>query len=78
MDLGIPRDRDGTFTPKLIPKHKTRLEGFDDKIISIYARGMTTRDIPAQLEELYGVEASPTLISNVTDAVRSLAITALR
>jgi putative transposase len=69
MELDIPRDRDGSFSPKLVPKHQTRLEGFDDKIISMYARGMTTRDIQAQLEELYGVEVSPTLISNVTNAV---------
>ncbi len=69
VDLGIPRDRNGSYTPQLLPKNQTRFEGFDDKIISLYARGMTTRDIQAQLQDLYGVEVSPTLISNVTDAV---------
>lgn len=67
--IDIPRDRCGTFEPQFIPKGKTRFEGFDAKILSMYARGLTTRDIQAQLQELYGVEVSPTLISNVTDAV---------
>jgi len=65
----IPRDRSGTFEPQFIQKGQTRLNGFDSKILSMYARGLTTRDIQAQLQELYGVEVSPTLISNVTDAV---------
>jgi transposase-like protein len=65
----VPRDRDGTFDPKFVQKGQTRFEGFDSKILSMYARGLTTRDIQAQLQELYGVEVSPTLISNVTDAV---------
>jgi putative transposase len=69
IELDIPRDRDSTFTPKIVSKHQTRLEGFDDKIIAMYARGMTTRDIQEQLEELYGVEVSASLISNVTNAV---------
>ena len=55
--------------PQLVQKGQTRLEGFDDKMIALYARGMTTRDIQAQLQELYGVEVSPTLISNVPEAV---------
>jgi putative transposase len=68
-EIGIPRDRNGAFEPQLIPKGQTRFNGFDDKILSLYARGMTTRDIQAQLQELYGVEVSHTLISNVTEAV---------
>lgn len=69
VELEIPRDRAGSYTPQLLPKHQTRFEGFDDKILSLYARGMTTRDIQAQLQDLYGVEVSHNLISNVTDAV---------
>ena len=68
-EISIPRDRSGTFEPQLIQKGQTRFDGFDDKILSMYARGLSTRDIQAQLQELYGVEVSPTLISNVTDAV---------
>lgn len=69
VEIEVPRDRNGTFEPKLIPKHERRFSGFDSKILSMYARGMTTRDIQAHLEEIYGVEVSPTLISQVTDAV---------
>src|SRR4051795_12678541 len=69
IDLETPRDRNGTFEPKIVEKHQTRFTGFDDKILSMYARGMTTRDIQGHLEEIYGVEVSPTLISNVTEAV---------
>ncbi len=69
IDLAIPRDRQATFEPQLVKKGQTRLDGFDDKILSLYARGMTTRDIQAQLLDLYGIEVSPTLISNVTEAV---------
>lgn len=65
----VPRDRDGTFTPKIVPKNARRLPGFDQKLLSLYARGMTTRDIQAHLEELYGTEVSPQLISEVTEAV---------
>lgn len=68
-EIEIPRDRIGSFEPQIIQKNQKRFEGFDDKIIAMYARGMTTRDIQAQLQELYGVDVSPTLISNVTDAV---------
>ena len=64
-----PRDRNGTFEPQILRKHQTRLDGFDDKILSMYARGMTTREIQGHLQEMYGVEVSPTLISSVTDAV---------
>jgi putative transposase len=69
VDIEVPRDRQSTFEPQLVKKGQTRLEGFDDKILALYARGMTTRDIQAQLQELYSVEVSPTLISNVTEAV---------
>ena len=69
VEIEVPRDRQGTFEPQLVQKRQTRLEGFDEKILTLYARGMTTRDIQAQLQDLYGVEVSPTLISNVTDAV---------
>ncbi len=67
--IDVPRDRQGTFEPQLVQKGQTRLDGFDDKIIALYARGMTTRDLQAQLHELYGVEVSATLISNGTEAV---------
>jgi putative transposase len=69
ITIEVPRDRNGTFEPRIVKKHQTRFDGFDDKILSMYARGMTTRDIQGHLEEIYGVEVSPTLISNVTDAV---------
>jgi putative transposase len=68
-EIEIPRDRKGTFEPQLIEKGQTRFDGFDDKILSMYARGMSTRDIQGQLQEMYGVEVSATLISHVTDAV---------
>jgi putative transposase len=69
MEIAVPRDRNSTFEPVIIPKGETRFTGFDDKIISMYARGMTTRDIQAHLHEMYGVEISPTLVSQVTDAI---------
>lgn len=69
VELEIPRDRRGTFEPQLIAKYQRRFPGFDDKIISMYARGMSVRDIQGHLRELYGIEASPQLISTVTDAV---------
>jgi len=69
IDVAVPRDRNGSFEPIIVPKGETRFKGFDDKIISMYARGMTTRDIQSHLEEIYGVEISPALISQVTDAV---------
>lgn len=71
IPVKIPRDRQGTFEPQIVPKGQTRFNEFDDKIISLYARGMTTRDIQSHLEEIYGVEVSPALISNVTDAVEA-------
>ena len=69
LPIEIPRDRHGTFEPQLIPKHQTRWTGFDDKVISLYARGMTVREIQSHLEEIYGAEVSPSLISSITDAV---------
>lgn len=69
MTLSIPRDRAGTFDPKLIAKYQRRFPDFDDKIISMYARGMTVRETRGHLEELYGIDVSPDLISAVTDAV---------
>ncbi len=69
LDLDVPRDREGSFEPKLVPKHVRRLPGFDDKVIALYARGLSTRGIREHLEELYEVEVSPTLISRVTDGV---------
>jgi putative transposase len=68
-EIAVPRDRRGEFEPLIVRKGETRFTGFDDKILALYARGMTTRDIQAQLEELYGVNVSHTLISNVTEAV---------
>jgi putative transposase len=67
--LEVPRDRAGTFEPKIVPKGARRLEGFDDRIVSLYARGLSVREIQGHLKELYGVEVSPDLISRVTDAV---------
>ena len=69
MPVEVPRDRQSTFEPQIVPKGHTRFAGFNDKILSLYARGMTTREIQAHLEEIYQVEVSPTLISNVTEAV---------
>jgi len=70
VEIEVPRERLGSFEPQIVPKHQRRFAGFDDKIVSMYARGMTTREIQGHLEEIYGVEVSPTLISAVTDAVQ--------
>ena len=69
VDLEVPRDRNGSFEPQIVRKGQTRLEGFNDRIIALYARGMTTRDIRAHLREMYDVDVSPDLISRVTDGV---------
>jgi len=67
--IAVPRDRDATFEPQLVPKHATRIKGLDDKILALYARGLSTRDIQSELAELYGTEISAPLISRVTDGV---------
>jgi transposase-like protein len=66
VTLATPRDRDGTFEPKLIAKHQRRVPGFDEKILALYAKGMTTRDIQEIVKDLYGVDVSPTLVSEIT------------
>lgn len=69
MPIEVPRDREGTFEPQIVAKHQTRWTGFDDKIVSMYARGLTTREIQMHLEEMYKVDVSPALISTVTEEV---------
>ncbi len=69
MEIEVPRDRNAEFEPQIVKKNQKRFDGLDEKIISLYARGMTTREIQGHLEEIYGVDVSPSLISNVTDAV---------
>ena len=73
IEIEVPRDRVGEFEPKIVGKHQRRFTGFDDKILSMYARGMSTREILGHLQEIYGAEVSPTLISGVTDAVPTTA-----
>ena len=68
-EILVPRDRDATFEPQIVAKGQRRWDGFDDKIIAMYSRGMSTRDMQSALKEMYGVDVSPTLISDVTDAV---------
>ena len=67
MTIATPRDRDGTFEPQVVGKYQRHVPGFDEKILAMYAKGMTTRDIQELVQELYGVEVSPTLISEITD-----------
>jgi putative transposase len=69
LEIEVPRDRISTFEPQILPKHQTRFTGFDAKIVSMYARGMTTREIEGHLKEIYNVEVSPALISQVTESV---------
>ena len=69
LAIEVPRDRNGAFEPQLVAKRQRRLEGFDDKVLALYARGLSTRDIQGHLEERYGVEVSPDLISTVTDGI---------
>jgi putative transposase len=69
VEIETPRDRNGEFEPRIVKKNQTRWAGFDDKILSMYSRGMSVRDIQGHLEEMYGVEVSPSLISDVTDGV---------
>jgi putative transposase len=67
VEIAVPRDRKGEFEPQIIKKHQTNTAGIEEQIIAMYARGMSTRDIQSHLHQLYGLEISPTLISNVTD-----------
>src|SRR5205085_11977901 len=69
LELEMPHDRQASFEPKIVAKEQTRFSVFDDKIMSMYARGMSTREIQGHLQEIYGIEVSPTLISNVTEAI---------
>ena len=69
IEIAVPRDRNSSFEPQIVAKGQTRLEGFDDRIVSLYARGLSVREIQGHLQELYGIEVSPDLISRVTDAV---------
>src|SRR5262245_40896292 len=69
VEIEVPRDREGEFEPQIVGKHQRRFDGFDDKILSMYARGMSTREIQGHLKEIYEVEVSASLISEVTDAV---------
>ena len=71
LDIAVPRDRHSSFEPLLVPKWQKKLPGFEDKIIALYARGMTVRDIKAMLEQQYRIEVSPDFISSVTDAVHA-------
>ena len=69
FELAVPREREGSFEPQIVPKGARRLDGFNDRIVALCGRGMTVRDIQAHLREIYGVEVSPDLISKVTAAV---------
>lgn len=69
VDLDVPRDRNGTFEPKLVPKGTTRLAKFNENIVHLYARGLSTRDIRRELARMYGVEVSPALVSKATDGI---------
>ena len=69
LDIDVPRDRDASFEPQLVRKHQTRFQSMDNKILSLYAKGMTTREIVETFKEMYDADVSPTVISNVTDAV---------
>lgn len=73
IDLEVPRDRKSEFEPAVVKKHQRSISSFDDKIISMYAKGMSTRDIQAHVEELYGIEISPTMVSNITEKVVEVA-----
>lgn len=72
MEIDVPRDRNGEFEPVIVPKHQREFKGFDDKILSMYARGMSTREIAGHLKEIYGTDVSPELISRATDSVKEL------
>ena len=69
MKIDVPRDRDGEFEPIVVPKHKRDISGIEEKIISLYARGMTTRDIHEQIKDIYGIEVSAEMVSKITDSI---------
>ena len=69
MDLDVPRDRNATFEPRIVPKGARRLERFNSNIVALYARGLSTRDIGLELKRMYGVDVSPALVSKVTDGI---------
>ena len=69
LEIEVPRDRDASFEPQMVKKRQRRLPGFDEKVLAFYALGQSTREIQSQLEAIYGIEISPTLVSDVTDAV---------
>ena len=73
MEIAVPRDREGVFEPQIVPKHRKEFRGFDDKILSMYALGLTTRQIQEHLKDIYAVEVSPELISRATDEIKELA-----
>ena len=72
LEIDVPRDREGNFEPVIVPKHQREFKGFDDKILSMYARGMTTREIAGHIKEIYNTDVSAELISRVTDSVKEL------
>ncbi|EBU7357790.1 transposase, partial [Salmonella enterica subsp. enterica serovar Poona] len=74
LELRTPRDRDGSFEPLMVKKNQTRITGMDNQILSLYAKGMTTREIAAAFKELYDADVSPALVSKVTDAVMELVV----
>ncbi len=67
--MEIPRDREGEFSPQIIPKHKRDISGIEEKIIGLYARGMSTRDIHNEINEIYGIEVSAEMVSKITDKI---------
>ena len=69
FEFETPRDRNGEFEPKIVPKNKRDVSGIEDKIISLYGRGLTTREINEQIQDLYGIEVSATMVSNITDQI---------
>lgn len=73
IDLDIPRDRDGEFEPQIVKKHQTDISSIEDQVLSMYAKGMTTRDITDHLQRIYGVEASPAMISKMTNRILPIA-----
>ncbi len=70
MEIGVPRDRNGEFEPQVVPKNKRDISGIEDKVISLYARGMSTRDIHSQIQDIYGIEMSAEMVSKITDKVQ--------